>query len=507
MTVIVHRCVWLAVGCLLTSGGDSLCAEETAWPATRIVAAPEAHQAAAADERFLYAISSTQVAKYDRATGERITVSTGPATHLNSGFFHEGKLYCAHSNYPRTPEQSEILVLDPEIMRLATWKDFGNYGGSLTWAVRRDGAWWCNFARYGAANAETFLVKFDDGWRELGRWTYPPEVIGRLGRNSLSGGLWRDGELLVTGHDDRVLFRLALPEEGTTLQFLGSQSIPFSGQGFAVDPVAGGLIGIDRAKKQLILSDPPEGAARLRVLTYNIHHGEGTDGTLDLERIARVIRAAEPDLVALQEVDQNVARTGSVDQPAELARLTKMHVAFGANIPLQGGKYGNAVLSRHPIAKHKNVLLPCLDEGEQRGVIVAEIDLRGGNEPLLFLATHLDSRPPEAERLASARTINELIAKHGDRPALLLGDLNAVPESETLREFGREWRRSNDAPRLTSPAGDPRRQIDYVLVRPAWAWRVIETRVIEEPVASDHRPIASTLELIRGPQPAGVPRD
>ncbi|MEX2025646.1 MAG: endonuclease/exonuclease/phosphatase family protein, partial [Pirellulaceae bacterium] len=61
---------------------------------------------------------------------------------------------------------------------------------------------------------------------------------------------------------------------------------------------------------------------QLRVLTYNIHHGEGIDGKLDLPRIARVIESVDPDLVALQEVDRRVERTGSVDQPAELARLT-----------------------------------------------------------------------------------------------------------------------------------------------------------------------------------------
>src|SRR3954468_2494324 len=91
------------------------------------------------------------------------------------------------------------------------------------------------------------------------------------------------------------------------------------------------------------------GPERVRVLSYNIHHGEGVDGKLDLERIAAVINAVEPDLVALQEVDQRVARTRLIDEPADLARLTKMHVAFGANLALQGGHYGNAVLSRWPI--------------------------------------------------------------------------------------------------------------------------------------------------------------
>jgi len=84
---------------------------------------------------------------------------------------------------------------------------------------------------------------------------------------------------------------------------------------------------------------PPD---QLRVLSYNIHHGEGTDGKLDLVRIAKIIRQVDPDVVTLQEVDRNVRRSESVDQPAQLAELTDMQVRFGANIELQGGQYGNA---------------------------------------------------------------------------------------------------------------------------------------------------------------------
>jgi hypothetical protein len=225
-----------------------------AWTTIQTLPAAEAHQAAAADEQFLYAISSTQVAKYDRRSGERLAISRGDAQHLNSGFFRDNKLYCAHSNYPRLPERSEIKVLDTRTMELTTFRDFGNFGGSLTWAVYRDGHWWCNFARYGDDNAGTFLVKFTPAWQEAGRWMYPRDLIGQLGRYSLSGGVWQQDELLVTGHDDPVLFRLRLPEEGTTLQLLGTETVPFTGQGIAHDPVTGGLAGIHRRRRELIIA-------------------------------------------------------------------------------------------------------------------------------------------------------------------------------------------------------------------------------------------------------------
>jgi hypothetical protein len=224
------------------------------WKQTAVLAAPEAFQAAAADDKHVYAITNDRVARYDRASGLRLAVSTGEAKHLNSGFLWRGKLYCAHSNYPLKPEQSEIKVLDLDSLALTMHKDFGNFGGSLTWAVRHDGHWWCNFARYGADNGQTFVVKLTDDWREVGRWTYPPEVIGELGRNSLSGGIWNSGSLLVTGHDDPVLFRLELPEEGTILKLIEKQQVPFTGQGFALDPTTGGLVGINRAKRQVVFA-------------------------------------------------------------------------------------------------------------------------------------------------------------------------------------------------------------------------------------------------------------
>jgi hypothetical protein len=228
----------------------------TEWQLTRSIAAEEAKQAAAADEKYLYAIDNRVVAKYDRQTGERVTVSTGEAHHLNSGFFLSGKLYCAHSNYPRTPELSEIKVLDVETMKLTTFKDFGDYGGSLTWAIHHDNHWWCNFARYGKQNGETFLVKFDCDWKEVARWTYAPEVIEQLGTFSLSGGVWHEGTLLTTDHDHRRLYRLRLPKSGEPIKLVQIEKAPFTGQGIASDPVTGGLVGIDRAKKTILLVEP-----------------------------------------------------------------------------------------------------------------------------------------------------------------------------------------------------------------------------------------------------------
>jgi endonuclease/exonuclease/phosphatase family metal-dependent hydrolase len=248
--------------------------------------------------------------------------------------------------------------------------------------------------------------------------------------------------------------------------------------------------------------------AELRVLTYNIHHGEGVDGKFDLRRIAAVIKSAAPDLVALQEVDQGTARASGVDQPAELARLTGMEVVFGRNIDFQGGSYGTAVLSRLPVKAHSSVKLQSFYEGteehpEQRGVQIVEIG-EPGEAGLVFLCTHLDYRLDERERMASAETINDLAAKYGERHMILAGDLNAEPESRVMREFEKRWKivgaptpSDNGAPSLlTYPSDTPTKWIDYILVRPTEHWEVVEMRVIEERIASDHRPLLAVLRRL-----------
>jgi hypothetical protein len=220
-----------------------------------VLPASEANQAACADERFVYAIDSQVITKYDRSTGQRLATSTGEAKHLNSGFLWQGHVYCAHSNYPRTPEKSEIMQLDTATMTLSSFKNFGEYRGSLTWVVREGDIWWCNFARYGAKNAETVLVKLDAEWRELGAWTYPAEMIKELGQYSISGGIWLGDFLLATGHDHKVVYRWRLPKTGTVLELIDKIPSPFPGQGIAIDPKTNGLIGIDRGKRQVTFAE------------------------------------------------------------------------------------------------------------------------------------------------------------------------------------------------------------------------------------------------------------
>jgi len=235
---------------------------------------------------------------------------------------------------------------------------------------------------------------------------------------------------------------------------------------------------------------------QIRVLSYNIHHAAGMDKKLDLERIAKVILSVNPDIVALQEVDQKATRSQSVDQPSKLAELCRMNVQFGANIPLQGGHYGNAILSRFPITRHHNHMLPNFDDGEQRGLLVGEVKVAEKIEPLVFFATHLDHRGDDAERIASARVINKLASVYGDRSLFLAGDFNDVIGSSTIDDLDADWTRTNAKSMPTIPVTKPTKQIDFVFYRPAKRWKVVEVKVLDEAIASDHRAILAVLEFV-----------
>lgn len=224
------------------------------YVATGTLESPHATQAAAADDKYVYAISSTDVVKYDRGTGKELAKSAGKAEHLNSGFLDEGKLYCAHSNYPKKPDKSDIRVLDPKTMKLETFHAFDDPPGSLTWAVRKGKDWWCHFAHYGKDNAKSVLVRYDGRWKETGRWTYPKELVADWGDYSLSGGIWQGDDLLATGHDRKVIYRLRLPKDGKVVEMIEVVESPFPGQGIAADPKTGGLVGIDRGKKGVVFA-------------------------------------------------------------------------------------------------------------------------------------------------------------------------------------------------------------------------------------------------------------
>ena len=228
------------------------------------------------------------------------------------------------------------------------------------------------------------------------------------------------------------------------------------------------------------------------MLTWNVHRGVGLDGAGDLERIARVVRESGADLVALQELDVGTLRSGGVDQPAELARLTGLHAAFGEAMPHDGGSYGVAVLSRWPIVESRVHALPHTGEREPRCALEVLLDTPAGT--LRLVATHLDSGADPVDRIAQVRALDALFAD--EVPTVLAGDFNDEPGAESLAALADRWADVlGPQARDTFPADAPEKAIDHVFVRPFERWRRLSAAVLDERVASDHRPVLAGLEL------------
>lgn len=228
-----------------------------------------------------------------------------------------------------------------------------------------------------------------------------------------------------------------------------------------------------------------------RVLTWNIHHGEGVDGKLDLARQAAFIKNVDPDAVFLQEVDRKTKRTGGVDQAAEMGRLTGLEVTFGKAMDYDGGEYGNAILTRaKPVTSR---VIPLAGGKEPRAALEVQIkDSQGfsADGMVTLVCTHWDHMVA-ASRDAHAK---QLAAAYGEKPVTVIfgGDLNSGPGDAPLKAFAAPWivAKKQGAQTLTCPCPQPRHEIDFLLVKPSVTeLRLPRYEVLPETLASDHLPV------------------
>jgi len=238
--------------------------------------------------------------------------------------------------------------------------------------------------------------------------------------------------------------------------------------------------------------EPVDSFRVVRVLSFNIFHGETMKGDFDLEQIARVIRQENPDLVALQEVDLYTGRSSGRDLASELGLLTRMVPLFGMAMPFDGGEYGEGILSRRSFLSTRNHALPSGEGKEPRSALEARVVLKSG-DTIAFVGTHFD-HTGDVDRINQAARLREILAEI-DLPVLLAGDLNATPDSRTMEILFSDLKPSDKDFAPTIPTDGPRAKIDYILYGPPERWRVLESRVICDTIASDHCAFLSVLEL------------
>ena len=249
----------------------------------------------------------------------------------------------------------------------------------------------------------------------------------------------------------------------------------------------------------------PGSASTFKVLVYNVHAGKDAGGKDNLQRVADVVRELDADIVLFQEVDKGTRRSSGVDQPAEYAKRTGYHVAFGRSLDYDGGEYGIAVLSRWPIRHDSAIHLPVDPPQERSG---------GSHEPRIAMSTviaspfgdlavfntHIDASGDDRWRLQEIRTITQLArsAVASGAPRVLFGgDFNSTPESAVqvqLRASGfrDSWQTCGAGDGFSYPADTARKRIDYLF---AIAGIQCTAAVVVNSQASDHRPVLFTVHV------------
>lgn len=224
----------------------------------------------------------------------------------------------------------------------------------------------------------------------------------------------------------------------------------------------------------------------LRIMSYNIRNGMGTDDKTDLQRTADVIERVAPDVVAVQEVDSMTGRSNRTDVLRVLAEKTRLHPVFAPAIPYDGGKYGIGILSKEkPLSTR---FLPLPGREEARALLIAEF------ADYIFCCTHLSLTPED--RIASLPVIRE-VAEASGKPLFIAGDWNATPGSAFLTEMEKDFRILSDPKQPTFPADQPDSCLDYIAgyISKGIPFTRLSTSVVSEPVASDHRPIVADVRL------------
>lgn len=210
----------------------------------------QAQQAVAVDDAYFYVINNKTITKHDKKSGEFVSLFDGTSLglhHMNSGMVYDGKLYCAHSNFPKLPMTSSIEIFDTETMEHESSYSLGiSVHGSLTWIDydKDSGYWYMSFAHYvderlrsdERDNRWTTVVQYDGHWNSRQSWVFPEHLIEAFKKHSNSGGaIGPQGYFYCTGHDDGELYVLGIPKSGYTLKHIATVPAPIHGQGVAID--------------------------------------------------------------------------------------------------------------------------------------------------------------------------------------------------------------------------------------------------------------------------------
>lgn len=242
--------------------------------------------------------------------------------------------------------------------------------------------------------------------------------------------------------------------------------------------------------------------ASLRVMCYNVHSCRGLDGKVRPERIARVINACGPDVVAVQEVDAHRPSSGGQDQAHLIARHLRMDHVFQTMLEKEGEDYGIAIFSKHPFEKIRaGFLTPAARRREGRGAICLRITPDEGRA-FYLINTHFGlgraERREQASVLLGERWLGNI--PEGE-PVILCGDFNSRPGSSVYRRLASRlddvWSQAGEVrARPGFPSLMPVLRLDHIFQSEHFEVKDVEVlRSATASVASDHLPLCAELSF------------
>ncbi|GAB3172675.1 endonuclease/exonuclease/phosphatase family protein [Telluribacter humicola] len=243
-----------------------------------------------------------------------------------------------------------------------------------------------------------------------------------------------------------------------------------------------------------VVASQPRKGIEIKIMSFNVRHGENRSGTSNLQAILKVIQEQKPHLVALQAIDSLIEEGEVKFQVQQLARQTGMHYIYGAADSTTGGSQGVGILSRWPIDKSQRMKLPNTPGADPRVLLCGlirptkSLTFRFCNARLEYASVY--------DRALQAAYINHMLGE-SIQPVVLAMDMGARPNEQPYFSFRKKWldaARGSLLPTWTEGISGDR--LDYIMVLQNARVSVKNYKVLrQDRNASDHFPIVATVEF------------
>ncbi len=239
---------------------------------------------------------------------------------------------------------------------------------------------------------------------------------------------------------------------------------------------------------------------RVKLLHFNINHGENEAGTYDLKQIIEIIKTQDPDFVTLADIDDKAVRTYRESQARKIAGNLSMIFTFGKTNKVEGGWTGNAILSKYPLIHAENQFLKTKNTKNQ-ALLYAVFE--AGEKNIHLFSTELSKISETAEKQTQEvvdKIVETMTQNAVNAPLFFTGSLN-LPQNHLsikgLKNYlGNATSDLAHSRRKTYPASDPEHQYDYIFFRKNSTLakkEIINTQQTRR--ASDHLPVLAEFIL------------